>query len=162
MAMPVPAHDPGERAYPRESMIEIPTAPDFARKNILTYTLFPNTFAPLTATALVFLMLWPIDKDHSRFDVMWFGPDWGTGPRPEGWSMVIDHLERTLAEDMAALKLYESTRQSPAFKKLGVVLNYQERKIYHLHEGIDQAIGVENIPPDLRVVPTLGEFVEGQ
>lgn len=160
MAMPVPERDPGDKAYPRQSMTEIPTAPEFARKNILTYTLFPNVFAPLTSTALVFLMLWPIDKDNSRFDVVWFGPDWGEGARPEGWDLVIDHLERTLAEDMAALKLYSSTKRSPAFDKLGVVLNYQERKIYNLHEGIDEAIGVENIPVDLRVEPVLSKFHE--
>jgi len=160
MAMPTPKKDPGDLSYPRGAMLDIPTASDFARKNIVTYTLFPNTFAPLTSTALVFLMLWPIDKDNSRFDVMWFGPDWGEGDRPEGWDMAIDHLDRTLAEDLEALKLYSSSRKSPAFKDLGVVLNYQERKIYNLHEGIDRAIGVENIPEELRVEQLLEAFHE--
>jgi len=162
MAMPVPEIDPGDMSYPRNSMKDIPTASDFARKNIVTYTLFPNTFAPLTSTALVFLMLFPIDKDNARFDVMWFGPDWGEGERPEGWTMAIDHLDRTLAEDLEALQLYTATRESPAFKDLGVVLNYQERKIYNLHEGIDEAIGIDKIPEHLRVEPVLSKYHEDE
>ena len=34
-------------------------------------------------------------------------------------------------------------------------LNYQERRIYHWHEELDRRIGVERIPPQLRVQPRL-------
>ena len=42
----------------------------------------------------------------------------------------------------------------------GLTLSYQERRIYHLHEQIDRAIGAERLEPALRVAPVLGPFVE--
>jgi hypothetical protein len=39
-------------------------------------------------------------------------------------------------------------------------LNYQERRIYHVHEAIDHAIGPERIAEAQRVAPILGPFVE--
>src|SRR3546814_19453783 len=43
----------------------------------------------------------------------------------------------------------------------GINLNYQERRIYHVHEAIDQVIGMERIPEQLRVTPLLGTYIEG-
>ena len=43
----------------------------------------------------------------------------------------------------------------------GLTLSYQERRIYHLHEPIDRAIGAERLDPEpcaCRAV--LGPFVE--
>ena len=42
----------------------------------------------------------------------------------------------------------------------GLTLSYQERRIYHLHEHIDRAIGAELLDEDLRVPALLGSFVE--
>jgi hypothetical protein len=42
----------------------------------------------------------------------------------------------------------------------GIPINYQERRIRHMHEQIDAMIGAENIPPELRVEPLLGPYVE--
>jgi hypothetical protein len=41
-----------------------------------------------------------------------------------------------------------------------IPLNYQERRIYHLHEEIDRVIGPERVPPALRVAPLLEPFWE--
>ena len=38
--------------------------------------------------------------------------------------------------------------------------SYQERRIHHFHEYVDQVIGVENIPEPLRVAPRLGALRE--
>ena len=39
-------------------------------------------------------------------------------------------------------------------------MNYQERRIYHLHEEIDRIIGTERVPDALRVAPRLEPFWE--
>ena len=41
-----------------------------------------------------------------------------------------------------------------------MMLNYQERRIYWTHEEIDRRIGVDRIPPALRVAQVLGDFME--
>ena len=48
--------------------------------------------------------------------------------------------------------------ESPALT--GIPINYQERRIWHLHEQIDRMIGVEHIPEDMRVQQLLGPYVE--
>lgn len=43
-----------------------------------------------------------------------------------------------------------------------MVLSYQERRIYWLHEEIDRRIGIERIPAPLRVAQLLGPFALSQ
>ena len=52
----------------------------------------------------------------------------------------------------------QKSMESPALT--GIPTNYQERRIWHMHEQIDRIIGVEQIPPELRVEPLLGPYIE--
>ena len=52
----------------------------------------------------------------------------------------------------------QDSLESPALR--GIPINYQERRIWHLHEQIDRMIGPERIPPELRVEPLLAPYVE--
>jgi hypothetical protein len=52
----------------------------------------------------------------------------------------------------------QKSAESPAFKS--IVVNYQERRIYHGHENIDRVIGSERIPENLRVTPVLANMIE--
>jgi hypothetical protein len=63
-----------------------------------------------------------------------------------------------MAEDEANMAPMQESMESPALR--GIPINYQERRIWHLHEEIDRVIGVERIPPELRVEPVLGPYVE--
>ena len=45
--------------------------------------------------------------------------------------------------------------QSYGFK--GVPLSYQEARIYHWNQAADRLIGIENIPPELRVAQVIGD-----
>ena len=42
----------------------------------------------------------------------------------------------------------------------GLPLNYQERRIWYMHEWIDRTIGIDRIPEALRVEQLLEPYVE--
>jgi hypothetical protein len=48
--------------------------------------------------------------------------------------------------------------ESPALT--GIPTNYQERRIWHMHEQLDRMIGVEQIPSELQVEPLLAPYIE--
>ena len=93
-----------------------------------------------------------------NIEVLWFAPDWGGGEPPALWKQRIDNFERILFEDTQFAEFIQRSVQSPGFK--GVMLNYQERRIYHWHEELDRRIGVEHVPAHLRVEQKLAAFVE--
>ena len=69
------------------------------------------------------------------------------------------------AARIRAQMAYEWQREGPpdgfpALPPLPIPLNYQERRIYHLHEEIDRVIGPEKLPEALRVAPRLEPFWE--
>ena len=52
----------------------------------------------------------------------------------------------------------QESMESPALS--GIPINYQERRIWSLHEQIDRMIGQENIPPEMRVEYLLDSYIE--
>jgi len=52
----------------------------------------------------------------------------------------------------------QRSMESPALK--GIPLNYQERRIWHLHEELDRVIGTHNIPAELRMQRVLEPYIE--
>jgi hypothetical protein len=61
-------------------------------------------------------------------------------------------------EDVENLEAIQASLNSGAFT--GMMLNYQERRIYWSHEQIDRAIGLNRVPAELAVKQVLGPFVE--
>ena len=57
-------------------------------------------------------------------------------------------------EDVALLETVQHSMESGYFR--GVKIGYLEQGIYWYHEAIDRAIGVENIPENLRVRQLMG------
>ena len=41
----------------------------------------------------------------------------------------------------------------------GVVIGYQERRIWQLHEEVDRVIDPDRIPTELRVPPLLSSYI---
>jgi len=70
----------------------------------------------------------------------------------------VDMNESVLFEDLSVLPGMQASIDAGAIDSL--TLSYQERRIYHVHEAIDRAVGVERVPEALRVIPVLGPFVE--
>ena len=63
-----------------------------------------------------------------------------------------------MAEDERNMAPMQRSMESPALR--GMPINYQERRIWHLHEEIDRVIGSERIPERLRMQQVLGPYLE--
>jgi phenylpropionate dioxygenase-like ring-hydroxylating dioxygenase large terminal subunit len=135
----------------------IDSAPDMVRCTSTAVSLFPNVIVPLGAIGFPMNIFWPIDKRTTRLDWIYYGPkDWD-GDMPEAWVKRSSEYDSIMDEDMQNMAPMQRSMESPALR--GIPINYQERRIWHLHEEIDRVIGVENIPEHLRVAQLLGDWV---
>jgi phenylpropionate dioxygenase-like ring-hydroxylating dioxygenase large terminal subunit len=145
--------DPGTRG-----MLEFPNVTELPVKTNLSYNIYPNLVTPVAGTGMPLINFWPRSDNSMNIECHWFSPDWGDGDRHPLWDTRIANFDRILDEDMQFAPRIQRSLESPGFR--GIQLNYQERRIYHWHEELDRCIGVENIPPDLRVEPRLAALVE--
>ncbi|MGE3746280.1 MAG: aromatic ring-hydroxylating dioxygenase subunit alpha [Sphingomonadaceae bacterium] len=141
-----------------EGAPDIATMPDFYRDNNVAYGIFPNVITPVEPTGFPLLMFWPRGVNHCEMEALYVAPDWGDGPRPAFWDKFIPIFDAVLDEDMMNLEPIQTSLNSGAFS--GMMINYQERRIYWFHEEIDRRIGAENIPDGLAVKQLLSDFVE--
>jgi phenylpropionate dioxygenase-like ring-hydroxylating dioxygenase large terminal subunit len=143
-------HPPGMPLI--EGLGELPHTTSFS------YHFFPNIVTPLDVAVFPFLVMWPVDVRTTRLDIRWHGVDWGEGERHEGWPSVFQLFDLVMAEDTANLSSIQKSIESDGFRE--TKLNYQERRLYHLHEQIDRLIGHGNVPEALRVPSLLGPYIE--
>ena len=61
-------------------------------------------------------------------------------------------------EDKFNMAPMQESLESPALT--GIPINYQERRIWHLHEQIDRLISEERIPEELRIEKLLSPYIE--
>ena len=135
--------------------VDIPTVGEIARTCTLSYGMFPNWVSPLGSYGFPVLLFWPNGLNRCRMEVWWFGADWGTGKRSANWDGYIAAFNDVLKEDTEFGKWIQKSVESYGFK--GVPLSYQEARIYYWHQSADRMIGRENVPPELRVEPVIGE-----
>jgi phenylpropionate dioxygenase-like ring-hydroxylating dioxygenase large terminal subunit len=141
-----------------EGAPNISTMPDFYSRNNVAYTVFPNLVTPVEPTGFPLLIFWPRGLRETEMEAIYIAPDWGTGERPEFWERFLPLFDSVLKEDMMNLAPIQASLDSGAFT--GMTINYQERRIYWLHEEIDRRIGADTIPPGLAVKQILSPFVE--
>jgi phenylpropionate dioxygenase-like ring-hydroxylating dioxygenase large terminal subunit len=152
MVTPNRTGDQGTHGFP-----EIETVGEIARIANLAYNVFPNLVTPTDATGFPFLLFWPRGITKTRFEVWWFAPGDSTPELETRWQQRLQIFDVVLREDTANLEWIQKSVESPAFR--GVPLNYQERRIYWLHEEIDRVLGDE-VPTHLRVAPRLARYLE--
>ncbi len=71
----------------------------------------------------------------------------------EYWKAMRPTVQSILAED---LRLFASIHRGLESGLMSTVtMGYQERALYWFEEEIDRRIGVENIPPAMRMTPVL-------
>ena len=74
------------------------------------------------------------------------------------WKTRIQNFENILFEDTQFAPQIQESVSSPAFK--GILLNYQERRIYHWHEELDRRIGPRKMSQEYSVKQVLDPFIE--
>jgi phenylpropionate dioxygenase-like ring-hydroxylating dioxygenase large terminal subunit len=127
-------------------------------------SLFPNAIIPLGRIGFPINLFWPIDKDTTRLDWIYYAvpPEGEDAFDPDDLSAHWQHrrsvYNQIMAEDERNMAPMQRSMESPALR--GIPINYQERRIWHLHEEIDRVIGSERIPEHLRMQQVLGPYVD--
>ncbi|MDG1266171.1 MAG: aromatic ring-hydroxylating dioxygenase subunit alpha [Ilumatobacter sp.] len=125
-------------------------------------SIFPNTIIPLGRIGFPINIFWPVDKGTTRLDWIYYAlPPEGDDQFPDElsteWQDRRAVYNQIMAEDEMNMAPMQRSMESPALT--GIPINYQERRIWHLHEEIDRIIGPDNIPAELRVEPLLDPYV---
>ncbi|HWC68452.1 MAG TPA: aromatic ring-hydroxylating dioxygenase subunit alpha [Acidimicrobiales bacterium] len=152
---------PGTRADGREALATLAHVPAVMREHIQpAHGIFPNIISPLDARGFPFLVFWPVAIDRTRLDIVWFVADWGEGDLPgaELWRKRLERFDLLMEEDYRNLEPIQRSMKHAAHG--GQVVNYQERRIWHVHAWIDKVIGPERIPDELRVPDLLADWVD--
>jgi phenylpropionate dioxygenase-like ring-hydroxylating dioxygenase large terminal subunit len=138
--------------------------PRFPKVNPITgegqyaYLIYPNTILGVSETMIFTAQAWPLGPGEMRYDAYYLtAAPLDDSSRPAGERMFAA-TERILQEDLGNLTFMQNSFEAGTIES--IPLNYQERRIYYLHEAIDRSIGEELIPAQLRVPSLLSEFVE--
>jgi hypothetical protein len=150
----------GGRDDGREQMAMFEGATELFTVTNPAHGIFPHVITPLDARGFPFLVFWPEAIDRTRLDIVWFAPDWGDGdmPTPEVWAKRLAGFDVVMAEDYANLEPIQRSMEHAAHGRQ--VINYQERRIWHVHAWIDKIIGPDLVPEALRVPDLLSDWVE--
>ena len=120
---------------------------------------FPNTIIPLGVFGFPILLFWPIDIGTTLLEWFYYAPrDWEGDELPLHWEIRSKQFNQIMDEDKYNMEPMQESLDSQAFK--GVPINYQERRIWHLHEEIDRMIGAEKIQKELRMNQLLEQYLE--
>ena len=133
---------------------------DLPKLGTFSYHVFPNLSIVFGGHGFVFFITnWPTGPTTSSYHVHWCS---SLDPEVDGnratLDAIVDINQAVLFEDLAVLPGIQTSIDAGALDH--VRLNYQERRIYYLHETIDRVIGVESVPEELRVPQVLGAHVE--
>jgi phenylpropionate dioxygenase-like ring-hydroxylating dioxygenase large terminal subunit len=127
-------------------------------------SLFPNAIIPLGRIGFPVNLFWPIDRHTTRLDWIYYAPPpdgddaFDPDDLPAHWQHRRSVYDQIMAEDERNMAPMQRSIESPALR--GMPINYQERRIWHLHEEIDRVIGPQRIPDALRVQQVLGPYLE--
>ena len=126
-------------------------------------SLFPNAIIPLGRIGFPINLFWPIDHHTTRLDWIYYAlPEDGTDAfdaddLPQHWQARRAVYNQIMAEDEMNMAPMQRSMESPALT--GIPINYQERRIWHLHEEIDRVMG-DAVPAHLRVEQLLEPYLE--
>jgi phenylpropionate dioxygenase-like ring-hydroxylating dioxygenase large terminal subunit len=146
-----------EMFYPPD-LPRVTDIPDIYYEDSTTsFSVFPNLLFPVDVNGFPLFVFTPVDVRRTRLDLLFYGLDWGGGPRPPGWDIKLGAWDVLMAEDMLNMEPIQRSIEAAAHR--GVPLSYQERRIWHLHAELDRWLG-DAVPADLRIPDLLAEYVE--
>ena len=156
MVAPIPENVKGLGVLGMPNTNEVETVGEIARTCTQSYGIFPNWVSPLSARAIPPLLFWPNGINKCRLETWTLAPAWDNGPKPDMWTVNDgESLNEVLLEDTEFGAWIQKSVDSYGFR--GVPLSYQEARIYHWNQFADRLIGIENIPPELRVDQVIGD-----
>jgi len=133
---------------------------DLPSSGTFSYHVFPNLSVVFGNPGFLFFVTnWPTGPTSSTYHVHWCAsaalhdPDHGAY-----LDRFVKLNQSVLFEDLTVLPGIQASVDAGAIDS--IQLNYQERRIYHVHETIDRVIGPDRIPEQLRVPQVLGPHVE--
>lgn len=139
--------------------LTIDTVPDMVDCTSTAVSLFPNIIIPFGKIGFPINLFWPIDRSSTRLDWIYYAlGEQESEALPGHWQERRTQYNRIMQEDMANMAPMQESMESPALS--GIPINYQERRIWHLHEQLDRTIGAADIPDELRVSQVLDPYVE--
>ena len=142
----------------RDGLEPIPGVHPIVHSTSYSFTVFPNLITPLSPTGFPIMLFFPDGIGRTNIRIYHYGPNWGDGPPPEAWDTRLAGFAEIIDEDVENMNPMHRAMCSPMFDS--VPLSYQERRIWHFNEVVDQMIGVERIPAGLRVPQLLGDYIE--
>jgi len=134
-----------------------PTVHPIVHSTSYSFTIFPNLITPLAASGFPILLFFPDGPGRTNIRIYHYSPktsdlsEEANAERLASFAQIID-------EDVENMDPMNRAMNSPLFD--GVPISYQERRIWHMNEIIDQTIGIERIPEELRVAQLLGDHIE--
>lgn len=131
---------------------------EITRAGNLSFTVFPNISATCGEYQFPMLVFWPTGVNTTHLDIIVTEPDNRPEMDPAQAQAIVQQFAMVMEEDMSNISAIQRSIESGAWKKMR--LGHQERRIYQWNEEIDRQIGAENIPPELRIQPTLGRYIE--
>ena len=161
---------PPPREMQRESVRALANAPNWTsietvgelgRTHTQSYTIFPNWVSPLSNYFVPPLIFWPTSLTTTRLELITMAPDWGDGEAPDLWTVPDETspsgraMAKLIQEDTQFGEAIQRSMESRGFQS--VPLSYQESRIYWFHQHCDQMIGLDKVPPELRVEQAIGE-----
>jgi phenylpropionate dioxygenase-like ring-hydroxylating dioxygenase large terminal subunit len=128
-----------------------PRIDQFIAEQNYFYGVFPNmNFGTFTPAGFAISCYWPtgLETSEQEFYVIGYGD-----PKPHEvlWERDFKQAREVLAEDLDFIhRVQQGIKGS-----VGVKLGYQESRLYHLQQAIDEKIGAEKIRPALRMEPVI-------
>ncbi|MGO9263484.1 MAG: aromatic ring-hydroxylating oxygenase subunit alpha [Candidatus Binataceae bacterium] len=122
------------------------------------YLIYPNTVIVISPTLIFTTQTWPVAPGEMRYDVYYLMAAPMDDQNRTAYQRIIAATDKILQEDLGNLAFMQASYEARTIDR--IPLNYQERRIYYLHETIDRDIGDELIPQRLRVPAILGDFLE--
>ncbi len=127
-------------------------------EGVYSYLVYPNTVLVIAPTMAFTTQTWPVAPGQMRYDVFYMMAQEMTDTNRPAYEGIMRATDRVLAEDLGNLPFMQDSFEAGTINS--IPLNYQERRIYYLHEEIDRRIGDELVAPQLRVAAVLADFVE--
>jgi phenylpropionate dioxygenase-like ring-hydroxylating dioxygenase large terminal subunit len=160
MIVPNVGYDSGAprdiKDIPEEFKLQDEGAPLREEANV-SYNLFPNILVPSGLSGFTLMEFWPIDVNHTKLVTWIVEPDWGEGEEPPAYKERADYFDIVLDEDTWNMEHIQRSYQSPHFD--GPKIGVHEKRIYYLEQALDQTIGTDKVPEDLRVPPLLDKYI---